>query len=207
MATTATKLPAAAPAAKPAAPSAAPRSDTDPAVASGLGFFKVMVWLLVLIDLGGGGFFAWLHFRNRDLSAVVSSAAHRVVTEKADLVNLEAVVRKIQQENINVVEEPVTLVSGVAKTLGITEFVQITKASGQNFGKTNYYETTVPIVFLFRAGYRFSDCLSFLKQVENANPTVQIKEVDFGKRQNAIGLDEWHPVRATVRIMTLRTSQ
>ncbi len=199
---------------KTSAPTAPPLpSVNQPAAPTGGrdSFFKVVVWLMVLADLAGAGFWAYMHFgKNRDLSNRIAGDSRQVVQMKTNLVNLESTVRKIAQENINAVDDPSTVVVSISRQPrfeAISEYIQVGRPSGAPFGKSSYYETAFQVVFLLKTGYKFGDLIAFLMEIEKANPTIQIKEMDFGKRDLAVGADSWRPTHATVRVMTLKSNR
>ena len=63
------------------------------------------------------------------------------------------------------------------------------------------------MTFLNNAAYSFQELITFLNALEAANPTVQIKDIDFGKRTPpTIGSDQWQPRVATVRVLQLKST-
>jgi hypothetical protein len=177
------------------APSAAPSS-------SGL---KVLVWLLVVLNVAGAGAWGWFKlFKNREAERALNTTRARLLKLEQDMSNLNAMVREIDNKKVNEVSDPRTVITEVATFAQNLDSLDIGSVHESRFHKTNYTEKTVRITFLNRKVYTFAQLVGFLQYLEKANPTVQIKEVDFGKRTPpTIGSDSWVPQAATVRVLQL----
>jgi hypothetical protein len=205
---TAAKLPAAVPTSRALAVPAEAKSARAAGGSRASGTFKLLVWVLVSLNVVAAGGWAYFKFmRNADARKALGTSRERLVHLKTNLDLLNATVRGIDQGNVNEVEDPAELIGGIADAMSIREFITPGIMNKQNFLKTNYTEKVVKITFGKKRVYAFGDIVSFLKEIEKANPTVQIKDVDFGKRTPAnIGSDTWIPTNATVRTLQLTST-
>jgi hypothetical protein len=214
MATTATKVPATVPpgrtpAVAASAAAVAAKSEPTGGGSSARGF-KLLAWLLIVLNVLGAG--AWLYFkyfRTRDAARTLDVNRRQLMRLNNDLTTLHSTVAVISGGKVSEVEDPGKLVGVVAARYS-DEFrkkLEISKFTDQPFPKSNYIERSVKVTFLNNAAYSFSELITFLAALEAANPTVQIKDVDFGKRTPpAIGSDSWQPRVATVRVLQLKSS-
>jgi hypothetical protein len=206
MATTATRVPATVPAGRaPALPTV-----KAPATAPGgtsSGGFKLFVWLLVLLNLAAAGTWVWFkYWRTTNAQRTLATTRRQLIKLETDLDLLHNTVHGIAREGVNEVDDPGKLVVGLSKQLGIQEYLHISAVSPQRFHRTNYTEKAVKVTFLMKKGYKFSELVLFLTTLEKANPTVQIKDMDFGRRTPGIGTDTWTPTQCTVRVLQLTAS-
>jgi hypothetical protein len=119
---------------------------------------------------------------------------------KPKLVNLDETVRRIQRDSVQKVADPGTLLSSVASRFGISDSVNTGKPLTAPFGK-GYEETTVDFTFRGRASYNFVEIMGFFVAVEKANPSIQIKEINFGDRLPGIGVNMWEVKSGKVRVI------
>jgi len=215
--TTATKVPATvppgpgrAPAVASSAAAVAAKGESAAGGGSSARGFKLLAWLLIVLNVLGAG--AWLYFkyfRTRDALRTLDVNRRQLMRLNNDLTTLHSTVGVISGGKVSEVEDPAKLVGSVASRLG-DEFrkkLEISKFTDQPFPKSNYVERSVKVTFLNNQGYTFSDLIQFLTALEAANPTVQIKDVDFGKRTPpTIGSDLWQPRVTTVRVLQLKSS-
>jgi hypothetical protein len=207
MATTATKVPATVPAGR--APALPAVKAPAPAPAGGSsGGFKLFVWLLVILNLAAAGTWVWFkYWRTTNAQKTLATTRRQLIKLETDLDLLHNTVHGIAREGVNEVDDPGKLVVGLSKQLGIQEYLHISQVSPQRFHRTNYTEKAVKVTFLMKKGYKFSELVLFLTTLEKANPTVQIKDMDFGRRTPAtIGSDQWIPTQCTVRVLQLTES-
>jgi hypothetical protein len=214
MATTATKVPATVPPGRTNAVAASAAAVAAKAESAGGGGsargFKVLTWLLIVLNVLGAG--AWLYFkyfRTRDALRTLDVNRRQLMRLNNDLTTLHSTVGIISRDKVSEVEDPGKLVGVVAAKFS-DEFrkkLEISKISDQPFPKSNYVERSVKVTFLNNAAYSFQELIVFLTALEAANPTVQIKDVDFGKRTPpTVGSDSWQPRVATVRVLQLKSS-
>lgn len=203
----ATNLPAAASQTRDPAPvaPAKPGGGEGPAAGGSSGGVKLLVWLLVVLNVGAGGAWGWFKLlKNEDARKQVNTTRSRLLRLQQDMDNLNAMVREIDSKKVNEVSDPKTVISEVAAFAQNLDSIEIGTVHENRFHKTNYTEKTVRVTFLNRRVYTFAQLIGFLQYLEKANPTVQIKEVDFGKRTPpTIGSDNWVPTNATVRVLQL----
>jgi hypothetical protein len=204
------KLPAPVQQSRAPAPASAKAAASAPSSGGGgaAGTFKLLVWLLVILNVVAAGGWAYLKFfKNGDAEKNLTTSRRRLVNLQGDLDVLQSTVRSIAANGINEVEDPGGLISDVAKPLGLSDAIQYGSIQQQRFYRTSYTEKWVKVTFLGKRIYKFGDVVRFLTLIEAANPTVQIKEIDFGKRYpQTIGTNGWTPTTATVRTLQL-TSQ
>lgn len=206
MAGPSTKLPAQVPAGRaPVAAAAAKAAARPESTASGLGTFKLLVWMLIVLNVAAGGGWLWFKFfKNAEERTKLELNRKRLVTLKSNLDLLQSTVRGISDNNVNEVSDPGELVGEIAASAGIRAYLDIEKVREQKFHKTSYQEKVVAVRFLNQRGYQFADIVRFLAALESANPTVQIKEVNFGTRHPpTVGTDNWRADSATVRTLQL----
>jgi hypothetical protein len=182
----------------------------DAAPESSGGGFRALVFALVLLDLVALGGFAYLRFkRNGDIEKSIAKADSELARLKRDLVNLDDTVRRIQREKVQQVDDPGTLLNRVATRFGIADSLKSDKPQTIPFAKTAYEETTVRFTFLNRSSYDFAGdqgIMNFFTEVQNANPSIQFKEITFGDRQPGVGNDKWELKGGVVRVLKPKPS-
>ncbi len=131
--------------------------------------------------------------RARAIAENVASHADRILNDKL--------------EKVNVLSE---LVQKISTALGLTDIVKVGKPVENRWRKSNYNEVRVDVQFFKKEGFEFANLMKFLQNVEKANPKVQIKHINFGKRDppgpNGEKPDVWRPTGMTVRVFTPRGS-
>jgi hypothetical protein len=174
----------------------------------GTGTFKLLVWLLIVLNVAAAGGWVWFKFfRNAQAQQNLNTTKRRLVKLQTDLDVLSSMVRNIASTGVNEVEDPGRLIGDVAKNVALSDAIQYGVVNSQRFYRTNYTEKTVRVTFLNKRIYSFSDVVKFLTLLEAANPTVQIKDIDFGKRYPpTVGSDAWIPTSATVRVLQLSSA-
>jgi hypothetical protein len=166
------------------------------------GGFKSLVIALIVLNVAAAGGYAWLRFGwNGKLAKSNEMSLSQLSRLKTDLVNLDEAVRRIQRDQVQQVQDPGTLLSTVATTAGLSDALRTDKPLESKFGRTNYTETTVRFSFTGRASYEFKGMLKFFTDVEKANPTVQIREINFGDRTQEKGVNMWEVKQGVVRVL------
>jgi hypothetical protein len=202
-----TRMPATVPATRGALPVAAMKS-SDAGSSSSAGGFKLFAWLLIILNvLAVGGWLYFKFFKTQQALRTLDTNRRQLMNLNSDLTTLHSTVSVISTGKMSEVEDAGRLVGDLATKLGIRSKLDISPQTKQPFGKSSYVEKSVKVTFLNSLGYTFQDIILFLTALESANPTVQIKDMDFGKRQPpTIGSDQWQPRVATVRVLQLTTS-
>ena len=164
--------------------------------------FKILLWLLIVVDLAAVGGYLWLKFgRNGEREAAIKQSENLLVRLKPKLVNLDDTVRRIQRDQVQKVADPGTLLVSVAGKYKIADAIVADKPLTSPFGKSGYEETTVRFTFRNRSSYKFSEILPFFTDVEKANPSIQIKEINFGERLPGEGNNMWEVKQGLVRVL------
>jgi hypothetical protein len=143
------------------------------------GTFKFLAWVLLVLNLLTAG--GWLYlkfFQNSKSDGTLRTTRNRLLSLTKNVESLHGTVRYIAQNSINEVTDLGTGLVGRVK-----------------------------VTFLNRRVYKFASIVDFLTRIEMANPTVQIKDIDFGRRiPEAVGSDTWVPTIATVRALQIATN-
>jgi hypothetical protein len=212
MATT-TKFPATVPPSRaPAIPGA---KAAAAAVASGGGGggggtsgFKLFVWLLAILNVAAAGGWAWFKYsKTEETQRTLATTRRQLIKLETDLDLLHGTVQGIARDGVNEVSDPGKLIGELSTALGIRDYLLISPVSSQKFHRTNYTEKSVKVTFLQKKVYKFNELVLFLTTLEKANPTVQIKDMEFGLRTPATtGSDTWIPTQCTVRVLQLTES-
>lgn len=204
--TTAPKVPATVPASRvPALPSG---EKSEAALGGGSsGGFKLFVWMLVILNLAAAGAWLWFkYFKTAEAQKTLATTRRQLIKLETDLDNLHGTVQSIARDGVNEVSDVGRLVGALADSYTIRNFLLISTDQEQRFHKTNYQEKSTRVTFLNKKVYKFSELVLFLTAIEKANPTVQIKEMDFGTRQPAsVGSDTWVPTQCVVRTLQLQS--
>ncbi len=166
--------------------------------------FKILLWLLIVVDLAAVGGYLWLKFgRNGEREAAIKQSESLLLRLKPKLVNLDETVRRIQRDQVQKVADPGTLLVSVAggPNFRIADAIVADKPLTAPFGKSGYEETTSRFTFRNRSSYKFNEILSFFVAVEKANPSIQIKEINFGERLPGEGNNMWEVKQGVVRVL------
>jgi hypothetical protein len=165
--------------------------------------------MLVVLNLAAAGGWLWFkYFKTAEAQRTLATTRRQLIKLETDLDNLHGTVQSIARDGVNEVSDVGRLVGDLSEKLGIRQWLYINPDQEQKFHKTNYQEKSTRVAFLNKKVYKFSELVLFLTAIEKANPTVQIKEMDFGTRQpNSVGSDTWVPTQCIVRTLQLASGK
>jgi hypothetical protein len=186
-----------------AAKDVADEQDKDaPAKARSGGVRNLVLGLILLDVLGIGGFLYLRYERNGEKEKAISRARAQIKNLKTQLVFIDDMARRIERDKVQQVDDPGVLMQTVAQSgFKLSGNLVTAKGMTSRFGKTNYDETVVRFHFNERQSLDFDGMLGFFIAVENANPSVQFTEIDFGDRRPGVGSNMWEIKSGSVRVL------
>jgi hypothetical protein len=181
-------------------------SDAEAKKASSGGSMKALVYLVLILDvLALGGWLYVKYSMNRKAQNELKTAESNLRSLKERGETGAAIVQKLVRENAQSISQPQDIINKVFRDHEILDqLANVSTGLPRSFRPNeNYEEVVVSVNWAQKAGYALTDLVRVLKAIEDTNPMVQIKDMDFGKR-DIVGpteLKSWRPTKMTVRIL------
>jgi hypothetical protein len=167
---------------------------------------KALVYLVLFLDLLALGGWLWVKYslQSKATSELRSAeTAVRALKERGETGLVIA--QRLANENAQSISQPQDIINKVFRDHNILEQLGpmstgLPRAFRPN---ENYEEVTVSVNWAQKSGYALDDLARILKAIEDTNPMVQIKDMDFGKRELVRAEEKrvWRPTKMTVRIL------
>ncbi len=169
----------------------------------------LLIGLGIAVLLAGGGF-AYLQFVRKPEIQRQLTVSRRVIREvKAKGERLALEIDRISRDKLDKVSVLPEVINKVAEPGStIAKSIKTGTQLSSRWKQTNYLENRCQVTFTEKTGYEWVGLNRFLKNIERANPKIQIKSINFGDRiprRDGDTIDYWQPYDMTVRAFTPRS--
>ncbi|MAB91456.1 MAG: hypothetical protein CMJ90_18695 [Planctomycetes bacterium] len=162
---------------------------------------KALVVILILLDLLAGGTYAYLHLvQGKKVEKTRATAQKKLLKIRKNSLQIAEAVRQLSKASTEDVSDPQTPAITVAEEMKITEYMLIRQGAKRRFARSDVFEEhVVTITWRDKNGYKFSDLIKYHRLVEAMNPKIQIKRINFGKRDDTPD-SWWRPTTTDIRV-------
>ena len=172
--------------------------------------FKALVAILIVMDLLAGGTYAYLSLvQGKKVEKDRDSAQKKLFKIRKNSLQIARAVEELSKASTEDVSDPQTPALTVAEEMEIFSFMKVRQGANRRFARSDVFEEhPVTITWLQKNGYHFDDLIKFHKRVEAMNPKIQIKHINFGKRDDAVHIRDdngkedswWRPITTDIRV-------
>ena len=165
------------------------------------GGLKALVIVLIVMDLLAAGTYTYLNLvQGKKVEKARTTAKKKLLKIRKNSLQIAEAVRQLSKASTGDVSDPQTPAFAVAEEMEITQFMLIRQGAKRRFARSDVFEEhIVTITWRDKNGYRFEDLINYHKSVESKNPKIQIKRINFGKRDDTPD-SWWRPTTTDIRV-------